>query len=138
MCGMCGVCGVLRFGMATLKVEDVPDELLRGVRVEAAASGRTVRGLVIAALERIAAGEVQADQAPTEPHKQGATAPSPRTRSGSLGRPRARNQARKRPRSTIDAVAPAPAIPAAPREQIKPCSHGLLFHPGCTDPGYTD
>ena len=122
--------------MARLKVEDVPDGLMRTLRVEAAASGQTVRGFVLAWLERLTAGE---DQMPKEPQIPHAPA-SPKPAKPRLGLPTRKKQAEKQPQ---------PANPTKPRrqpdeqnsaasshrqrEEIKPCSHGLLFHPSCTD-----
>jgi sugar-specific transcriptional regulator TrmB len=110
--------------MATnIRISGVPEELLRAAKVEALATGRTLKEVVIGAIEREVNREIEVQKEHSKP--------SPKAQRRVPLQRRARNQAEKRPRSTIDPVALAPAMPAVPREQIKPCSHGLLFHPGC-------
>ena len=115
-------------GVMELRIENVPDELVRAVKMEALASGKTLRGLVIESFERIASGE---DQVQEEPRKQSATA-SPRTRSAVSGQARATKQARKAaaggsrpPMAREGGPAPPPA------GEVKRCPHGLTWHPGC-------
>jgi hypothetical protein len=113
-----------------LRIENVPDDVVRAVKVEAMAAGVTLRSLVIGFLERTAAGEVEADQSAPEPRKQSATA-SQRTRSAVSGQARATKQARK-------AVAGGSRPPmareggvVAPVGDVTRCPHGLTWHPGC-------
>ena len=119
--------------MARLKVEDVPDGLMRTLRVEAAASGQTVRGFVLAWLERLMSGEDQ--QAPKE-HQIPHARPSPKPAKPRLGLPTRKKQPEKRPQPHIDATAPTiqpdrPTRGKATVATVEPCRHGLLFHPGC-------
>jgi hypothetical protein len=110
-------------GVATLKVEGVTEDLLCGLRVEAAARRRSVRELVIEELERVVNGRPvpgEAEQAPAEPKIPGAAA-SPRARSARLGLPRAKKQARKEQGAEIERFS----------GDVTPCRHGLIFHPGC-------
>ena len=109
--------------MATFKVEDVPIELLNVLRLKAASEGRTVRAVVLEWLEWIADGEqVAAVEAAPEAKKGSATA-SPRRRSSRTAKPSARKPAQKKPQEEEQRFT----------GEIKPCSHGLLFHPGCPD-----
>ena len=108
-----------------LRIENVPDELVRAVKMEALASGKTLRGLVIESFERIASGE---DQVQEEPRKQSAT---PRRRSSSTAKPRARNQAQ---RKAVGGSRPPMAREGGaspPAGEVKRCPHGLTWHPGC-------
>jgi hypothetical protein len=115
-----------------LKIENVPDGLVKAVRIEAMAAGVTLRSMVIGFLERAAAGEEQAVEAPAEAKNPGATA-SPRARSFVSAKPRGTKQARKQAVGGSRPPMEREGGAAPPREEIKPCSHGLLFHPNCTD-----
>jgi plasmid stability protein len=114
-----------------LMVENVPEELVRAIKVEAAASGRTLRSLVIELLERKAAGE---DQAPKEQQIPHAPA-SPEASGAILVRPTRKKQPPKqanlekasKPRRQPDGQDSA----ASGNKPVEPCRHGLYFHPGC-------
>lgn len=121
--------------MATFKVEDVPEDLLHGLRMEAAAGRTTVRALTLAWLEQVTAGENQCTQ------------PSPNERSGLKSKPRTKKQGKNGRGGVVDAVSPtvgaragglqrgpeADSLGKITHARVKHCSHGLYFHPGCTD-----
>lgn len=74
-----------------LRIENVPDDVVRAVKMEALAGGKTLRGLVIESLERIASGE---NQVQAEAQEQSTA--SLRARSSNLGNVGQQNRARKR------------------------------------------
>lgn len=105
--------------MATnIRITDVPEELLRAARMEALATGRTLKELVIGAIEREVSGEIEVQKERSKP--------SPKA---------PRRVSEKRGAKFAGQNEPSPRLgpPSALGEKIKPCSHGLLFHPGCTD-----
>lgn len=102
-----------------LRIENVPDDVVRAVKMEALAQGTTLRALAIAALERIAAGEVETEEPAPEVQKQSATAP-PWARSVGTATPKASNQATQAARRQQDDPG-----------EITRCRHGMTFHPGC-------
>jgi hypothetical protein len=113
-----------------LRIENVPDELVREARMQALAKGTTLRETVIAGL-RWSVGDV------AEGEKEG-TQVSPKAPEARRTRPRPPKTANKQPRTTIDATAPTiqpdrPARGKATVATVEPCRHGLYFHPGCTD-----
>jgi hypothetical protein len=109
--------------MANLSLKDVPDELMKECHIEALVSDQTFRDWVLSAL--VHSVSQQQEDGPTAARLGGARRASPRTRSSSLGLPRARKQASTKPRDT--AVPPADK----PVEEQTRCPHGLTWHPGC-------
>ncbi len=101
-----------------LRIENVPDDVVRAVKMEALASGKTLRGLVIESLERIASGE---NQVQAEAQEQSTA--SLRARSSNLGQCGAAEQSKK--------AAPVEPQHKTSSEEHTPCRHGLTFHPGC-------
>ena len=101
--------------MAVLSVRNIPAELMLEAKLLACASGQPLRMWVINTIGAAVAADV------------------------SVGA-RASRRAKRRPtsKSTAKPVGQPPATPEGissktSREKMEPCSHGLLFHPGCTD-----
>ena len=120
--------------MANLSIKDFPDDLLREARMEAFASGGTFRAWMIDLMEQVC-GQEQNEQKAGRLGDAGGLPKRPRRFTGQRS---ARFAGQEQASAPLDAIASTvPEELSAPgratREKIEPCSHGLLFHPGCND-----
>lgn len=119
-----GVCYSTGRMATNLRVEGMPEDLLLEVRLYAVSNGVTLRDLVLEGLQMRLAGGPQAEReegsAPW-PAKRSRTHPAPLS-------PRLQGVKRK-----PLAVLPDDELPGKTHTTEKHCSHGLRFHPGCTD-----
>jgi hypothetical protein len=113
-------CAIDNIGsMATnIRISGVPEDLLREARMLALATGRTLRELVMGAIEREVSGEIEVQEERSKP--------SPKAQRGV-------SRQRSVKRADRNESLPRVETSSAPREKIMRCSHGLLLHPGCTD-----
>jgi hypothetical protein len=110
--------------MANLSIKDFPNELLIEGRIEALSSGKTFRAWMIDLVDRGTGGQQETQQQTT---RQKCSAPaSPTAQRRATGQRGAKVGGQNEP-------LPRAETPSAPREESKRCSHGLLWHPGCTD-----
>lgn len=109
--------------MANLSIKDFPEELLREGRIEALASGQTFRAWMIDVFEQVCGQQEPQRQTTLQRHNGLVSSKRQRRVSGPHGA------------KFVDQKCPLPHLeaPSSPHERIKPCSHGLLFHPGCND-----
>jgi hypothetical protein len=107
--------------MANLRVDNVPVEVLWEIRLAAAADRLTMRDWMLNLISR------GLDQEPEDRRKVGALGdvrPSPIRQRRVSGQSGAKLASQSKPLAQVETS-------AARRKAIEPCSHGLLFHPGC-------
>jgi hypothetical protein len=106
--------------MATnLSLKNVPPDLMLEARMEALACGQTFRDWILGGIEERCGGG-----AVTSAGRGGVVGASPKRQRRVGGRRRTKSAAQNESLPRADA-------PSAPREEIVPCGHGILFHPGC-------
>lgn len=111
MCVIVGYDG----GMATnIRIEGVSEELLREARLQAVASGQTLKAWIVGLIETGARGVTPVT--PAERSRQAL----PASRSAAPTKRKAAGSRRE-------------VVKAEPSSPMVKCSHGLLFHPGCPD-----
>ena len=124
--------------MTTMLAVRMPEEVRQSIKLQAAAEGVSVQAWVLARLAVDCTAQVVAgrlvEEAPEAGNKERAQV-SPRGRSSLSEAPTKAKRATKRrqvEKQAEEAPAEVQRKECAPVE-MKPCSHGLLWHPGCTD-----
>lgn len=113
--------------MASLRVDNVPVEVLWEIRLAAAADHLTIRDWV---LNLISQGLDQEPQGGRKVGALGDVRPPAERKRRVTGQRGAKLAGQERAVTILDEVAPTSQASSG---KIEPCSHGLLFHPGCTD-----
>ena len=116
--------------MPALHIRKVPEELLQSANIEAAAAGRSLRDWVLEVLAAACTSRVvREDRREVDRRPGGASKKNGRRVSTRKAAPAKIEATADLPDDGPEALAVSPGKPA----EIKPCSHGLLFHPGCSD-----